>query len=210
MEPFCGSCSVVGAMTGPRIAHDINPHLIALWQAVQAGLFNYPEAVSEKIYRECRSRKAQAEPDPLLAFIGFGCSFGGKWFGGFARGKDDGRIKDYCRIAADSLCRKAVNLRGVEFFCKDYRSLIPRGCLIYCDPPYRGTTKYQFSGSFNSDEFWETMRRWSADNTVVVSEFAAPADFQQIAEFPSLSMAELPPVRLEPKNFSRIMRNRLT
>ena len=49
----------------------------------------------------------------------------------------------------------------------------------YGDPPYRGTTKI-FNTVFNSDEFWNIMRKWSKDNIVVISEYQAPEDFECI------------------------------
>jgi len=51
---------------------------------------------------------------------------------------------------------------------------------IYCDPPYK---KCNFIAirknllSFDTDMFWETMRKWSLDNIVIVSETEAPDDF---------------------------------
>jgi len=40
-----------------------------------------------------------------------------------------------------------------------------------------------FGGNFNSEEFWDIMRKWSSNNTVLVSEYKAPSDFKCIAEF---------------------------
>jgi DNA adenine methylase len=65
--------------------------------------------------------------------------------------------------------------------CRSYDSLIdPKGYLIYCDPPYEGTKKYGAVEKFDSEKFWETVRKWSKDNIVIVSEFTAPSDFKCI------------------------------
>ena len=68
----------------------------------------------------------------------------------------------------------------------DNRSYIdhdPRGILIYCDPPYTNSKfDKRMSNLFGFDtlQFWETMRLWSRDNTVIVSERSAPGDFKSI------------------------------
>ena len=49
--------------------------------------------------------------------------------------------------------------------------------VIYCDPPYANTKQFANSQNFNYDEFWETMRQWSKDNYVIISELEAPDDF---------------------------------
>ena len=56
--------------------------------------------------------------------------------------------------------------------------------IIYCDSPYRGTTQYDKNivGEFNHDEFWDIMRKWSKDNTVLISEYSAPEDFEIVWE----------------------------
>jgi DNA adenine methylase len=48
--------------------------------------------------------------------------------------------------------------------------------VVYCDPPYAGTTAYAGAPTWDAEKFWTTMRRWSADGaTVFVSEYSAPA-----------------------------------
>ena len=67
----------------------------------------------------------------------------------------------------------------VSFHHRDYRSWTPHNMLIYCDPPYKGTTMYSMGG-FDSDEFWETMKKWSKNNYVFVSEESAPPGFKVV------------------------------
>lgn len=55
----------------------------------------------------------------------------------------------------------------------------PCNALIYCDPPYVDTTKYS-TGKFNTNHFWETVREWSQNNIVFVSEYKAPDDFTAV------------------------------
>ena len=51
--------------------------------------------------------------------------------------------------------------------------------LIYCDPPYKDTEGYS-TGGFDHDKFWDTMREWSKDNCVFISEESAPKDFKVV------------------------------
>lgn len=177
LEPFCGACWVTQHIVAPsRMCSDANGALIAMWQALQAGWVP-PTEVSEAMYADAKAGKL----DPATtAFIGFGCSFGGKWFGGYAR---DYRGADYCRAAKNSLAAKLKNLAGVEFVNLPYEALAPEGRVIYCDPPYQGTTSYRAVPAFDTGKFWDTVRRWAESNTVFVSEYAAPDDIPCVAEF---------------------------
>lgn len=177
-EPFCGACWVTQHVkAGWRLCTDANPDLIAMWSALQRGWFP-PDTVSEAEYA---AAKLGEGPPELRAFIGFGCSFGGKWFGGYARG---GEGRSYASNARNSLMRKLHGLAGVHFEHADYRRLAPRpGSVIYCDPPYAYTTGYGAVGTFDSSEFWNVVRNWSKTCTVLVSEYAAPEDFECVAEF---------------------------
>ena len=53
----------------------------------------------------------------------------------------------------------------------------PVNMLIYCDPPYKSTQRYS-TGQFDSELFWNTMRKWSEQNVVFISEQIAPSDFE--------------------------------
>ena len=71
-----------------------------------------------------------------------------------------------------------------EFICKDYREVeLPMGCVVYADPPYDNTTGYG-KEKFNSEEFWEYMRKISKEHIVFISEQTAPDDFISIWEKP--------------------------
>ena len=70
----------------------------------------------------------------------------------------------------------------IKVFGFDFESLnIPQNALIYCDPPYAGTTGYN-GGDFDSDRFWEWAREVSKQNLLAVSEYKAPDDFVPILE----------------------------
>lgn len=173
LEPFCGSCNVVCEMSGDRTIHDFGIHLAKLWEEIIAGTFSYPIfQITAAQYKLYSSRKNQTVPDSILAFVGYGLSFGGKWFGGFNRDKDGKR--NYQKETENGLKKKGKKLIGVKVSQADYQTLNPKGYLIYCDPPYANTTQYGAAGIFNSNQFWTIMQNWAKDNTVFVSEYSAP------------------------------------
>ena len=118
----------------------------------------------------------------IQAFIGFGCSFAGKYFGGYARGSTP---KNFAAIAKRSLMSKRPGVLGATFKCADYREHNPRGALIYCDPPYEGMSGYKAAGKFDHTAFWEQVRLWSSENDVYVSSYVAPSDFEAVLEIPT-------------------------
>jgi DNA adenine methylase len=116
----------------------------------------------------------------MTAFCAVGCSFSGKWNGGFAR---DGSGRNYASNAAGSINKKVSRLGGVQWQSGDYREVpLPPNSVVYCDPPYAGTTGYSgVEGGFNHIEFWEWCRTTTLrGHLVFVSEYSAPADFEAV------------------------------
>jgi DNA adenine methylase len=179
VEPFCGALSVTAEMSGRRVASDASPYLFTLYSALRRGWVP-PSEVSREEYE--RVRLAPDVTDPLTAFIGYGCSWGGKWWGGF--GKNPAHWAPRSSNARSSMLRKFARCSEVVFAHRDYRALSPDSRhLVYCDPPYAGTTGYDAVGTFDSTAFWATVREWSARGTLVlVSEYTAPADFRCVWE----------------------------
>jgi len=176
LEPFVGGAWVLQEMTGHRTASDNNKALITMYKSLQAGWLP-PEEVSELLYAKYKAN--QNEMDPLTAFIAIGCSFGGKWFGGYARQKG----YNFAAGGRRALQKQLSFLLDVCFVAKDYREWQPKNKLIYCDPPYEGVTEYKTK--FDHVSFWETMRHWSKNNIVVISEYKAPNDFKCVLEIPT-------------------------
>jgi DNA adenine methylase len=166
-EPFCGGLSVTVALSkaGPVWATDANPALISLYQAVQNG-WQPPSELSEEAYH---AAKLLPDSDPLKAFAGFGCAFGGKWFGGYAR---DAGGRSYAQTARRVLLRQLP--LSCAPGCVDFLSVEPREmqALLYCDPPYAGTTGYRFA--FDSAKFCLRVAHWSRFTDVFVSEYQFP------------------------------------
>jgi len=178
VEPFVGGASVLALMENPRQASDVCEDLILLYQALQTGWMP-PESVTEEEYRALRD----APPSALRGFVGFACSFAGKWFGGYARART--HYRNYALNAVNGFRKLVPQLEGVNFFHCDYTAFSATRALIYCDPPYAGTTGYGATAPFIWEDFWEHMRYLSQRNVVVVSEYQAPADFECMLEIPT-------------------------
>lgn len=171
---FCGSCAVESKVQGfsRKILNDRHQYLIALLQGVQRG-YELPESITPEQYRHIREHK---DDDPTLAgFVGFGCSFGGKWFGGYARNATG---TNYAAQSKRSLLKDMATLQDATFVCADYRRVcIPPRAVIYADPPYNNTTGYH-GDRFDSAEFWIAMRLLAdTGHTVFVSEQEAPSRY---------------------------------
>ena len=172
---FCGSCAIESKVQADvKILNDKHPYLIAMWQALQNGWMPPDVVTKEEYYRV----KANMDENPALTgFVGFGCSFGGKWWGGYAKDK---RGDDYCGQAKRGLLKDLVSIQSATFTCLDYHDVeIPDGAVVYCDPPYVNTTGYTV-GQFDTDEFWNYMRQLSKRCDVYISEESAPDDFECI------------------------------
>lgn len=175
-EPFCGMFAVgKHVKCQKRTAGDINLDLILLLQAIQQGWV--PPNVSEKLYIALRSDISS----PLRGFAGFGLSFAGKFFGGYAR---DAAGTDYGAMACRALLKLAPMIQGVEFRWEKYQNI--GADVIYCDPPYGSTTGYS-CGRFDTARFWDWVRDTSKGAVVLVSEYTAPPDFTVVWEKPYLT-----------------------
>jgi DNA adenine methylase len=179
-EPFCGGCGTTPALC--QIADhvfctDAHPALINMWRAAHNG-WDPPDVVSEEDYR---AAKDLPDTDPRKAFIGFGCSFGGKWFGGYAR--SGGR--NYAAGSRRNILRNISAIRNIVFdrldFVREPLLTIEGAPIIYCDPPYASTTGYAAIGSFDSRAFWGRAREYARRGArVYVSEYQAPEGWESI------------------------------
>lgn len=172
VEPFVGGANLIEGVTGARIGADINPHLICLLSAVADG-WEPPGFVSNEMYNHAKENR---EITPEVGFIGFLCSFGGRWFEGFAR---NSRGTNFAADGRRALLRQAPLLKGISFSCGSYETLIyPEGSIIYCDPPYFGAKGYGTT-KFDHVRFWAWVRSMTAaGHAVFVSEHSAPEDFR--------------------------------
>lgn len=189
IEPFVGGANVIDKIVcDNKSGSDKNEYLIALLDHVSRGgqLLN---RVPRELYNDARTsyNEGRDKFDKwVMANIGFLASYNGRWFdGGYAQSgyektKNGERWRDYYQESKRNLEAQAKDLVGINFSCYDYRQL-PMATtshnMIYCDPPYANTKQFANSHNFDFDEFWETMRQWSKNNFVLVSELSAPDDF---------------------------------
>jgi DNA adenine methylase len=174
-EPFVGGGNVM-EHAAPHFARcagtDIHPDLIMMWRHVTAG-GRVPEFVTREEYAALR----HAEPSWLRGYVGFGASFGGKWFGGY--GDKTPTRGEVCRESYRAVSRQAEVFRtyGVKFSCGPFgRFVPPPGAVVYCDPPYAGTTAYNSVGPFDYRMFYDTLTEWADTRSVYVSEYGIPED----------------------------------
>jgi DNA adenine methylase len=182
VEPFlggAGSFAAVAPMFDRRAAGDAHPELIAMWRAVAAG---WAPPLPIDVTREDYARALAGEGEPhWRAWVLFGCSFGGKWRGGlhgFGRQMNKGKVTMVG--ATESLTKNrdlmaSTDLRHCSFEAWDFGP----GDVVYCDPPYTGTTGY----SVDTPDPGPVFARWaSAGAVVLVSEYAGRLGWSLIAE----------------------------
>jgi len=179
VEPFCGGCNLVDKVKGKRFANDNNKYLIACFKQMQNNIDWIPKSYSkdlELLYKLIRDNKHDY-PDYIVGYFAFALSYGGKFFGGWCRDKQ--RKRDYVKEAYNNAAKQQSLIQDIVFCSKNYWELIiPSNSIIYCDPPYKNTTKYSLK--FDHDCFWNWCRKKSKINKIYISEYEAPKDFKCI------------------------------
>ena len=187
IEPFVGGANMMGEIDHPRkIGIDKHKYLVALLKAVRDGWVP-PYLISEAVYEQIK-QAPEMFPPHLVGFIGFCCSFGGVWFGGYARSR---KLENFAQQGSRSLLRQAPKLAGTGFFCDSYDTFkYPRGRIcFYCDPPYYGTFGYnkKMVGRFDHGAFFKWCGgMYREGHTVFLSEYNAPPGFAEIYSFDQL------------------------
>lgn len=173
IEPFVGGANSIDKVDGPRLGADSNPYVIALLEAIRDK--HIPERITKEQYLAIKANP-NSFPPALVGYAGICCSYSGKWFGGFAGETKTaiGTIRDYQEEARANIKAQALNLAGCRFLASSYESLeIPENSIVYCDPPYNGTTKY--GSGIDHSKFWEWCKDLSLRGIrVFVSEYKAP------------------------------------
>jgi len=116
--------------------------------------------------------------DFLIGWIGFMASFNSVFFTGFS-GKTQTKegIRDYTDEAIRNIENQISKLDNVKFIFSNYADLIiPDNSIIYCDIPYRNTTKYE-TDAFNHDFFYDWAELKSKQgHKIFISEYWMPED----------------------------------
>jgi len=174
VETMVGGGNLIDKVEGFRIGADLNPFVIEALIAIRDCVSDLPKNKKEFTEDEYLSLR-KSDEFKYKGYAGFAFSYSGKWLGGWCRDGVDSR--DYVREAYSNAVNQSPLLQGVKLIKAGYKSLqIPKNSIIYCDPPYEGTTKYK--DGFNHSEFWEWVRIKSLEgHSVFVSEYNAPDDF---------------------------------
>lgn len=172
VEPFVGGANMIDKIKcDKKIGNDAHMELISLLTYAQT--HELPETITENEYNVVKNKR-EDYPSWYVGLVGFCGSFGAKYFGGFARryNKDES-LYDVPAQAIRSLKRqqKSQLFRDVEFLNKDYLDLEISDSVIYCDPPYKNTTKYVHD-DFDYNVFYDWCIEKSKNNIVLVSEYS--------------------------------------
>lgn len=172
---FCGSCNVVSKIDSnrKRFANDLHKELIAMWKYLQEG-GELPGVVTLEEYQDVmKNRKTDKYPDWYKGFVGFGCSFGGRYFEGFARDAAGDDTSNYAAKSKRSTEKKFQTMKDVIFSSGNYSdvNLAPES-MLYCDIPYSTSTKKYAVGSFDHHAFYNWAETKAKEgHTVLVSEY---------------------------------------
>lgn len=189
IEPFVGGGSVITSVP-KRLAifgSDINVNVIELFKHVQNG-GSLPDEVTKEKYLQVKANPKDFDAW-FVGFVSIGCSFGGKEWGGFGQGLNSkGNPRNYALETKNKLL--SMDFKGISFNTLDFREVnYDKDCIIYCDPPYSGTTGYK--NKFYSGLFWEWAAKCAEEASVYVSEYSAPEGWECVWEktTPSASLA---------------------
>lgn len=182
IEPFVGGANMIQHIECKnKIGSDNNEYLVELWKALQNG-WTPPSEITKDLYIDIKQNKNNYGKE-LVAVAGFCATYNAKWFGGYA-GKVKTKIgtqRNYYDEAVRNILKQINYLKDVEFLNADYTYFTKyKNAVIYCDPPYEGTTQYGTSKDFHYERFWDWIRNMSKENIVLVSEYNAPDDFNDI------------------------------
>lgn len=182
IEPFVGGANMIDKIVcKKRYGFDLHKQLIALLKYTQTNLNDIPDKILEEEYKKVKNNKDEYD-DWYLGLVGFCASFGAKYFGGYARDSKNDNSGKWSSGAIKNLKKQALNIKDVEFKCCSFLKINPdkvKNAVIYCDPPYRGTTKYK-TEDFPYENFYQWCKNISKNNIVLISEYNMPDDFKCI------------------------------
>lgn len=175
-DAFCGGLSMSVALSkkGPVWSTDACVPLISLYRAVQRG-WDPPTKVSKETWQ---AAKALPDADPMKAFCGFGCSFGARWFQGYAADPNGTRNRDGVpsNFAKGVAAKLPGEVRGLNLSVVDFIAVEPQptSAVLYLDPPYENCKPYEGGPRFDRVTFVERVQGWARHTHVFVSEYSFP------------------------------------
>ena len=173
VEPMVGGGNMIDKVPSRfrRVGIDINPHVIFAMIDIRDNPEKFPDYVSEETYKSYKG----SPPSSITSWARFVCSFGGKFENGYGRSGIRGMAAESKRNAL----RQSPNIQGVFFRIGSFEEYsFLKNCIIYLDPPYKGTTGYK-TKPFMYDIFYEWCRKMASQgNIIFISEYSMPSDFE--------------------------------
>jgi DNA adenine methylase len=185
---FMGGANVISNIDyDKKVGIELNRYILSLWfKILHEGTADFlPDTLTREEYEDIRENyinRTDKYPDWLIGYVGSCCSFGGAWFNGYAA-YNPKKNEDHIKEAKRGIMKQVENFKhidGTHVLCGSYLDFeYPAGSVLYCDPPYADTKKYE--SDFNHNLFWEWVRMVSQNGCYVyVSEYRAPSDFKCI------------------------------
>jgi len=180
LEPFVGGANMIDKISHhKRIGCDIHEELIELLIYSQSN--ELPETITEDEYKKVKDNK-EGYDKWYVGLVGFCGSFGAKYFGGFARRYNkDGSLFDVPKQAINSLRKQSKKERwkDIKFYNRSFLDIDDKTVtrhVVYCDIPYKGTTKYA-TKDFPYEKFYDwCVKMKNNNNIVLISEYNMPED----------------------------------
>ena len=173
VEPFVGGANMIDKVPDnfERIGYDLNDHVIHALIDIRDNAGRLPDSVSEEKYKSYKG----LPPQSITSWVRIACAYGGIFESKLAADKTG--LRNYAQEAKRNALKQSPKIQSVQFICDSYENLLFENTLIYCDPPYQGTSGYK-TGAFDHDKFFNWCREQSKNNVVFVSEYNAPDDFE--------------------------------
>lgn len=171
VEPFVGGGNMIDKVPSEfyRIGYDINEHVIMSMIDIRDNAHSLPDNVSEEEYNKIKGR----EPESITSWVRIACSFAGIFESKLAADKIG--VRNYAGEAKRNAINQSAKIQGVSFHQSSYIDLSFKDSIIYCDPPYQGTSGYK-TGAFDHEDFFQWCRDQAKNNIVFISEYDAPFD----------------------------------
>lgn len=178
VEPFVGGANLIDKIVwDKKYGFDINANLIEL-------LNHFKNNEQEYIYidrdewKKTKERFLNGEINWYIGYVGFIASFCGKFWDGYGNREiapdRDLNNERYRNLLAQS---KNEQFKNITFATSDFKNLNIHNCVIYLDPPYKGTRQYNQIGKFNHNDLWEKCKEWYQNgNIILLSENDAPSE----------------------------------
>ena len=192
-DVFFGMGHIGSGVKNKRSYHfsDLSPRLVALHDAVrQHGVEALPH-ISKTKYDALRALDGNDAISGAAAYL---YTWQGKEWGGYID-RRHGRCYAKARLKHLKRLRRSEAYRNATFQCCsifDYSARDTDDTLIYCDPPYKGTTNYRVNKDrpFDHEAYWAFVRKLSVRNVVFTSECTAPPDFISVASYQTRGRTE--------------------